>query len=278
MQGPSSLYAPGTILREILVPPETRPVSHKVVAEVESIYNGMSRLCTELQTPEMPEFAGNHEETVPDDYYPEGWFAKHDVDSEKSYIATSKRAVASPNTKMRKASAISTRKRGIPGFANERRTAAVPDTGAAENIISAEYAQMLGLTLQGTPCIFQLGNKKIVKTLGTVTLDWAFSEDPLNKMSIAVIADGKTGVAGGTAYVWGGERAAGVWDVAAVVCLRSTGVGGVWAGRVLGGRQGERGTKGVCRVVRTRSATKTKNAGGYAQEDARRAGFADGLT
>lgn len=64
----------------------------------------------------------------------------------------------------------------------------------------------------------------------------------------------------------------------AAVRLRSTEGGGVWAGGVLGGGQGECGTEGVCGVVGTRSATKVENAGGYAQEDARRAGFANGRT
>lgn len=76
----------------------------------------------------------------------------------------------------------------------------------------------------------------------------------------------------------GGKRVGGVWDVAAVGGVRSTGGGGVWAGRVLGGRQGERGAKGICGVGGTRAAPTTENAGGDAQEDSKRAGFVNGWT
>ena len=57
-------------------------------------------------------------------------------------------------------------KRGPPGFINGSRTAALADTGAAQNIISADFAQKNGLVLEGKTAMFRLGNSKTVRSAG----------------------------------------------------------------------------------------------------------------
>ena len=57
-------------------------------------------------------------------------------------------------------------KRGLPGFINGSRTAALADTGATQNIISADFAQKNGLVLGGKTAMFRLGNSKTVRSAG----------------------------------------------------------------------------------------------------------------
>ena len=60
-------------------------------------------------------------------------------------------------------------KRGLPGFINGSRTAALADTGAAQNIISADFALRNGVVLEGRTTVFRLGNSKRVQSAGQST-------------------------------------------------------------------------------------------------------------
>ncbi|KAI4219559.1 MAG: hypothetical protein LQ349_008318, partial [Xanthoria aureola] len=69
-------------------------------------------------------------------------------------------------------------KRGLRGFVNGARVSALADTGCSGNLVSLAFAQEMKLALHGAPTKFVLGNSTSIKSLGTVTLDWAFSDNP----------------------------------------------------------------------------------------------------
>ncbi|KAL8895293.1 MAG: hypothetical protein Q9207_008229 [Kuettlingeria erythrocarpa] len=75
-------------------------------------------------------------------------------------------------------------KRGLSGFVNGRQTSALPDTGSLRNVVSQAFAQEMNLSIEQSPSNFMVGNTKLVKSIGTVCLDWAFSESPRNLMKI----------------------------------------------------------------------------------------------
>ncbi|KAL8726145.1 MAG: hypothetical protein Q9166_006902 [cf. Caloplaca sp. 2 TL-2023] len=74
--------------------------------------------------------------------------------------------------------AFSKVKRGLSGFVNGTRVSALPDTGSPRNVVSHAFAQEMDLTIEGSSSEFVLGNSKRTRSLGTVTLEWAFSENP----------------------------------------------------------------------------------------------------
>ena len=51
-------------------------------------------------------------------------------------------------------------KLGLPGFANDYEILALADTGSPRNVMSAAYAEQLGLNTTGTPCTFKLGDSR----------------------------------------------------------------------------------------------------------------------
>lgn len=57
-------------------------------------------------------------------------------------------------------------KRGLPGFINGSRTDALADTGAAQNVVSADFAREKGLVIEGKAALFRLGNSKRVRSAG----------------------------------------------------------------------------------------------------------------
>ena len=57
-------------------------------------------------------------------------------------------------------------RRGLPGFINGARTAALADTGAAQNVVSLDFAHKHGLVLEGKAAMFRLGNSKSVQSVG----------------------------------------------------------------------------------------------------------------
>ena len=59
-------------------------------------------------------------------------------------------------------------KRGLPGFVNGSRTSALADTGAAQNIVSAAFAQEKGVFLTGQAAVFRLGNNKKARSIGKI--------------------------------------------------------------------------------------------------------------
>ncbi|KAI4268342.1 MAG: hypothetical protein L6R38_007874 [Xanthoria sp. 2 TBL-2021] len=73
---------------------------------------------------------------------------------------------------------LSKTKRGLPGFVNGARVSALPDTGCSRNTVSLAFAQDMKLAIRGSPADFKLGNSTYTKSLGTVTLDWAFLDSP----------------------------------------------------------------------------------------------------
>ncbi|KAL8668307.1 MAG: hypothetical protein Q9168_007065 [Polycauliona sp. 1 TL-2023] len=75
-------------------------------------------------------------------------------------------------------------KRGLPGFVNGVRVSAFPDTGSSRNVVSLAFAQDRKLDVQGKPTHLRLGNSSYTKSLGTVKVDWAFSESPLDVSKI----------------------------------------------------------------------------------------------
>ena len=57
-------------------------------------------------------------------------------------------------------------RRGLPGFVNGSRTSALADTGAAQNVVSAAFAEQNGLVLEGQAAVIRLGNSKEVRSDG----------------------------------------------------------------------------------------------------------------
>lgn len=57
-------------------------------------------------------------------------------------------------------------KRGLRGFANGNSTAAIADTGAAQNVVSLAFVQTLGLDIRPSSHKFQLGSSKQIISLG----------------------------------------------------------------------------------------------------------------
>lgn len=60
-------------------------------------------------------------------------------------------------------------KRGISGYVNGKRIAAFPDTGSAQNIVSAAFVKERGLRIQKSEEAFKLGNSKTIKSTGKLT-------------------------------------------------------------------------------------------------------------
>ncbi len=57
-------------------------------------------------------------------------------------------------------------KQGLSGYSNGRNVSALADTGSRKNVISASYAECLGLEVTGSPCEFELGNSQKTKSIG----------------------------------------------------------------------------------------------------------------
>ena len=76
-------------------------------------------------------------------------------------------------------------KLGLAGFANGSKISAMADTGSQKNIISASFVAKLGLNIKTSPCSFTIGSSRQVHSVGTVSLSWSFAEKP--KETIAVI-------------------------------------------------------------------------------------------
>ena len=61
---------------------------------------------------------------------------------------------------------------------NGSRLPALADTGSKENVISAAYVKEQKIPISGSPSSFTLGDSTIVDSIGTVTVDYAFAEEP----------------------------------------------------------------------------------------------------
>lgn len=58
-------------------------------------------------------------------------------------------------------------KRGLSGTINGLKVAALADTGAAQNVVSSDFARAWRLDVAGSPSSFRQGNSKLAHTLGT---------------------------------------------------------------------------------------------------------------
>ena len=60
-------------------------------------------------------------------------------------------------------------KQGLPGFLNGRTVSALADTGSGKNVMSASYAERLGLEVTGSSHTFELGNSRKIRSSGIAT-------------------------------------------------------------------------------------------------------------
>lgn len=90
---------------------------------------------------------------------------KHDVFLASHHPSLSSQPVAlmqqdQPSIKLQRL------KQGIPGYVNGERMNAFPDTGSAQNVVSAAFAKERGLHIRESEEAFRLGNSKITKSTG----------------------------------------------------------------------------------------------------------------
>lgn len=87
-------------------------------------------------------------------------------------------------TKSRKSARLFKTKQGLFGSVNGSNIAAMADTGSRKNVISESYAKRLNLTVKGCPSVFKIGSGREIQSPGTVSLLWAFAEEPEQPFSI----------------------------------------------------------------------------------------------
>ena len=121
--------------------------------------------------------AGSH--NIPSGYSPKHWDLEEqpilllgsvfDANSLGKWIYDA-RSSAEPkrffDVPTQKGSSIFKLKQGLVGFANGADIAALADTGSRKNIISASYAEDLGLKVEGSPSSFEVGNAQKIQSLG----------------------------------------------------------------------------------------------------------------
>jgi hypothetical protein len=73
---------------------------------------------------------------------------------------------------------ISKVKRGLASFVNGARLSVIADTGAAHNVITAAYVKERNMKVDTASTSFKLGNSSVINSIGTVTIDYAFAEEP----------------------------------------------------------------------------------------------------
>ena len=91
--------------------------------------------------------------------------------------AISRQILGAGRRMLRKVSKV---RRGLASWVNGARLSVIADTGAAANVISAAYVKQRKLVVDRSSSAFKLGNSSVIDSLGTVTIDYAFGEDPLN--------------------------------------------------------------------------------------------------
>ena len=90
---------------------------------------------------------------------------------------------------MKKVSRVETKvrsrlRRGLASFVNGARLSVFADTGAATNVVSAAYARRRNMAIDTSSSSFKMGNSNVVDSLGTVTIDYAFAEEPAKTFNI----------------------------------------------------------------------------------------------
>ena len=113
--------------------------------------------------------------------FPPDWFVDFAVNEEERLrlpeLATTRQTLGGGGRTLER---VSKMKRGLASFVNGARLSVAADTGAIANVISADYVKRRSLRINTASSSFKLGNSSIVTSLGTVTIDYAFAEDPLN--------------------------------------------------------------------------------------------------
>jgi hypothetical protein len=66
------------------------------------------------------------------------------------------------------------KKRGLPGFVNGVRVAAMADTGASVNVISEAYAQKMRLEIVESDVSYRLGNSRSGRCIGKLCTAQAY--------------------------------------------------------------------------------------------------------
>lgn len=69
----------------------------------------------------------------------------------------------------------------LPGFVNDHQVSALPDTGAARNMMSVRFARRHSIPIQRGlehRCTFQIANGRTVRSKGIARATWTFPEDP----------------------------------------------------------------------------------------------------
>lgn len=98
-----------------------------------------------------------------------GWLALQDgVDKISQHLSVSSQRL-DPKQKDQPRSKLQRLKRGIPGYVNGKRIAAFPDTGSAQNVVSAAFVKERGLHVRESAEAFKLGNSKITKSTDKLT-------------------------------------------------------------------------------------------------------------
>ena len=59
-------------------------------------------------------------------------------------------------------------KRGLSGTIDGLKVSALADTGAAQNVVSSNFARARKLDVAGPPSSFRLGNSQLAHSLGTL--------------------------------------------------------------------------------------------------------------
>ena len=80
--------------------------------------------------------------------------------------------IIEPNSGRRHSAAGDTRrhevlKRGLSGTIDGLKVSALADTGAAQNVVSSNFARARNLDVGGSPSSFRLGNSTLARSLGT---------------------------------------------------------------------------------------------------------------
>ena len=86
-----------------------------------------------------------------------------------------------PNLGSKKISKV---RRGLTSFVNGSRLSVLPDTGSEKNVISEAYIKERKIPLEYSKSSFRLGNSRIIESIGTVTIDYAFAEEPSNVFQV----------------------------------------------------------------------------------------------
>ena len=112
-------------------------------------------------------------------YSPQDWFSDTTEDEDRPNLLlqrTKSNEIHGVGKRLLKK--ISKVKRGLASYVNGARLSVIADTGAMANVISAAYAKQRNMTIDTSSSSFELGNSSLVDSLGTVTIDYAFAEEP----------------------------------------------------------------------------------------------------